>query len=73
MEQKIRDTCQTRMRYGYRRVRVFLWREGWLINQEKSLRNYRELGLELRSRTPKRRVKAKLRQDRQPATAATKA
>jgi putative transposase len=33
-------------------------------------RLYRELGLQLRNKTPKRRVKAKLRSDRQPATRA---
>ena len=32
-------------------------------------RLYREMGLQLRNKTPKRRVKAKLRDDRQPATA----
>jgi putative transposase len=31
-------------------------------------RIYRELGLQLRHKTPKRRVKAKLRDDRRPAT-----
>jgi putative transposase len=31
-------------------------------------RIYRELGLQLRNKTPKRRVKAKLRDDRRPAT-----
>lgn len=35
---------------------------------EKTRRIYRELGLQLRSKTPKRRVKAKLRDDRRPAT-----
>ena len=33
-------------------------------------RLYRELGLQLRNKTPKRRVKAKLREDRMPATRA---
>jgi putative transposase len=33
-------------------------------------RLYREMGLQLRNKTPKRRVKAKLRDDRQPATRA---
>jgi putative transposase len=32
------------------------------------LRIYRELGLQLRNKTPKRRVRAKLRDDRRPAT-----
>ena len=55
-------------RYGYRRVHVLLRRKGWPINQKKTRRIYRELGLQLRNKTPKRRVKAKLRDDRRDAT-----
>ncbi len=68
LEQRIKEICQTRVRYGYRRVHVLLRREGWRINQKKTRRIYRELGLQLRNKTPKRRVKAKLRDDRQIAT-----
>ena len=68
LEQRIKEICQTRVRYGYRRVHVLLRREGWPINQKKTRRIYRELGLQLRNKTPKRRVKAKLRDDRRPAT-----
>ena len=68
LEQRIRDICQTRVRYGYRRVHVLLRREGWMINQKKTRRIYRELGLQLRNKSPKRRVKAKLREDRIEAT-----
>lgn len=64
IEQKIRDICQTRVRYGYRRVHVMLRRDGWHINQKKTRRIYRELGMQLRNKTPKRRVRAKLREDR---------
>ena len=53
LEQRIKEICQTRVRYGYRRVHVLL---------------RRELGLQLRNKTPKRRVKAKLREDRRNAT-----
>ena len=56
------------MRYGYRRVHVLLRREGWGINHKKTYRIYREMGLQLRNKTPKRRVKAKLREDRKAAT-----
>jgi putative transposase len=66
VEQRIKEICQTRMRYGYRRVHVLLPREGWRINQKKTRRIYRELGLQLRNKTLKRRVKAKLRGDRTP-------
>jgi len=68
LEQRIKEICQTRVRYGYRRVHVLLRREGWRINQKKTRRIYRELGLQLRNKTPKRRVKAKLRDDRRVAT-----
>ncbi len=68
LEQRIKEICQTRVRYGYRRVHVLLRREGWSLGQNKTRRIYRELGLQLRNKTPKRRVKAKLREDRRNAT-----
>lgn len=67
LEARIKDICATRVRYGYRRVHVMLTREGWDINMKRTYRIYRDLGLQLRNKTPKRRVKAKLRDDRQPA------
>ena len=57
LEQRIREICQTRVRYGYRRVHVLLRREGWRLGQNKTRRIYREMGLQLRNKTPKRRVK----------------
>lgn len=68
LEQRIREICQTRVRYGYRRIHVLLRREGCRHGQNNTRRIYRELGLQLRNKTPKRRVKAKLRDDRRPAT-----
>ncbi len=67
IEARIRDICATRVRYGYRRVHVLLKREGWDVNVKRTYRIYRDLGLQLRNKTPKRRVKAKLRDDRQEA------
>ena len=61
LEPRIREICETRMRYGYRRVHVLLRREGWMINVKKTRRIYNEMGLQLRKKTPRRRVKAKLR------------
>lgn len=55
------------MRFGYRRVHVLLRREGWEINAKKTYRVYKKLGMQLRNKTPKRRVKAKLREDRKEA------
>lgn len=65
---RIQEICATRVRYGYRRVQVLLRREGWQVNHKRTYKLYKELGLQLRSKTPKRRVKAKLREDRRPAT-----
>ncbi len=67
IEARIREICATRVRYGYRRVHVLLKREGWDVNVKRTYRIYRDLGLQLRNKTPKRRVKAKLRDDRQEA------
>ena len=67
LERRIKEICETRIRYGYRRVHVLLRREGWQVNIKKTRRIYNELGLQLRNKHPKRRVKAKLREDRQEA------
>ena len=68
LTERIREIAATRVCYGYRRIHVLLRREGWKVNAKRVYRLYRELGLQLRNKTPKRRVKAKLRSDRQPAT-----
>ena len=69
LEQRIKEICQTRVRYGYRRVHVLLAPRR-MAPSARTRRGaiYRELGLQLRNKTPKRRVKAKLRDDRRPAT-----
>ena len=64
LERRIKEICETRVRYGYRRVHVLLRREGWEINMKKTRRIYNELGLQFRNKHPKRRVKAKARKDR---------
>jgi hypothetical protein len=56
LERRIKEICETRVRYGYRRVHVHLRRDGWKINMEKTRRIYSELGLQLRNKHPKRRV-----------------
>ena len=70
LEVRIKEICETRVRYGYRRVHVQLRREGWDVNHKKVHRIYNELGLQLRNKKPKRRVKARLREDRCEAVAA---
>lgn len=66
LEQRIKEIAETRMHYGYRRVHVVLQREGWMTNIKRTYRLYTAQGLQLRNRTPRRRVKAKLREDRCP-------
>ena len=68
LTERIKEIAATRVRYGYRRIHVLLRRDGWRVNPKRVYRLYRELGLPLRNKTPKRRVKAKLRNDRRPAT-----
>ena len=46
---RIREICETRVRYGYRRVHVLLDREGWGINVKKVYRIYKELGMQLQA------------------------
>jgi putative transposase len=68
LKQRIKEIAETRVRYGYRRIHVLLRREGWPVNAKRVYRLYKEMGLQLRNKTPKRRVKAKLRDDRTEAT-----
>jgi putative transposase len=67
LRRRIREIAETRVRYGYRRVHVLLRREGWAVNHKRTYKLYKELDLQLRRKRPKRRVQAKLRDDRQPA------
>jgi putative transposase len=55
---RIRDLAATRMRYGYFRIYILLRREGWLVNHKRVYRLYREDGLSLRVKRPRRNVSA---------------
>jgi putative transposase len=68
LKKRIKEIAGTRMRYGYGRVHVVLQREGCMINVKRTYRLYSELGPQLRNTSPKRRMKAKLREDRCPAS-----
>ncbi len=37
---RIREIAQTRMRYGYFRIYIFLRREGWAVNHKRVYRIY---------------------------------
>ncbi len=66
---RIRDLAQTRIRYGYFRIYILLRREGWKVNHKRVYRLYREDGLSLRLKRPRRHVSA-ARRERQPAATA---
>ena len=48
----MRELAQTRVRFGYRRLRVLLQREGWEVGKERFYRVYTEEGLALATETP---------------------
>jgi len=69
----LRQTCAllklSRTVYGYRRVHVLLKREGFKDNHKRVYRLYREEGLSLRLKRPKRNKSARLRQPKHFVTA----
>lgn len=66
---RIREIAASRIRYGYRRIYVALRREGMVVNHKRVRRLYREEGLNLRIKRPRRHVSAAHRTERAPATA----
>lgn len=66
---RIREIAQARVSYGFRRIHVMLLREGWKINHKRVYRLYKEEGLLMRSKRPKRHVTACRRVERIAATA----
>jgi putative transposase len=66
---RIKEIAQTRIRYGYRRIVVLLRREGWSVNHKRVRRIYREENLSIRTKSPKRRRSAAVRQARVTPTA----
>ena len=65
---RIREIAQARVSYGHRRVHVLLRREGWKVNLKRVYRLYRDEGLSLRRKRPKRRRDAQPRQERPAAS-----
>jgi len=61
---RMRELARTRVRYGYRRLHVLLKREGWVLGREQAYRLYREEGLQLRSKLPRRRKMSVTRRER---------
>lgn len=66
---RIHEIAYTRVHYGYRRVHVMLRREGYRDNHKRVYRLYREQGLSLRHKRPKRNKPAQRRQPKAAAQA----
>jgi putative transposase len=66
---RIREIAQSRVRYGYRKIRALLNREGWNVGKYLVYRLYKEEGLALKKMRPQRKRKAvKHREERFKAT-----
>jgi len=62
LRRRLRDLATTRYRYSYRRLHILLRREGYPVGRHLVYRLYREEGLVLRPRRPRRHVSAARRQ-----------
>ncbi len=67
LRMRLRELAAARVRYGYRRLHVLLRREGWPVNAKRVHRLYREEGLSIRPRVPRRRRSCRYRAERSAA------
>jgi putative transposase len=58
LRSRLRELATTRVSYGLPRLYVLLRREGWRVNHKRIERLYREEGLQLRRKRPRRRRSA---------------
>jgi len=65
---RLRDLAYARVSYGYRRLHVLLQREGWQVNHKRIYRIYKQEGLMMRPKKPRRHVTACRRMERIEAT-----
>jgi putative transposase len=61
---RLKELAAARVRYGYRRLHIQLRREGWPVNHKRTYRLYREEGLSIRPKAPKRKRAWRYRQGR---------
>jgi putative transposase len=64
VRERIKEIAATRVRYGYNRIHTLLRREGWKDNRKRVHRIYKEEGLNLRSKRPRRNKAAAHRLER---------
>ena len=65
---RLRDLAASRVHYGYRRLHILLKREGWEVGHTVVYRLYKEEGLSLRRRRPRRNRSCQTRVEREKAT-----
>ena len=56
LRMRLKELAAARVGYGYRRLHILLDREGWRVNHKRVYRLYREEGLAMRRKPPRRRV-----------------
>ena len=61
---RLRDLASSRVHYGYRRLHVLLQREGWKVNHKLVYRVYKEEGLAMRRKRPRRNRSSQIREGR---------
>jgi putative transposase len=62
---RLKELAQARVRYGYRRLHMLLRREGWTVNAKRIYRLYKEEGLVIRPKTPRRKRSCRYRGERE--------
>lgn len=66
---RLHELAKDRISFGYLRLHVMLRREGWAVNHKRVYRLYREEGLALTRKRPRRRKSAVVRPLRPMTTA----
>jgi len=61
---RLKELAAARVRYGYRRLHVLLRREGWSVNAKRIYRLYKEEGLVIRVKMPRRKRSCRYRGER---------
>lgn len=64
LRMRLKELAAVRVRYGYERLCILLRREGWRVNRKRVYRLYKEEGLNIRARTPRRRRSCRYRGER---------
>jgi len=60
LKQRTQEIAKTCVRYGYRPFYVLLRRKGWHLNPKRIYRLYKEIELQLRNKTSRRRLRTRI-------------